>query len=113
MRPDRAAHLRRRRVLRRWRAALGGLLLIVVVGVAVWLVEAGGGGKRSIHTPGPDVDPISAVESGLLPWRLPSPVSGEVVLPGRGRHLVVLGGLTGSSSASGVFSLDTGNGALR
>ena len=93
---------------------IGWLLLpIVVIGVAVWLAAAGGGGKRVIDTPAPDVDPISAVESGLLPWHLPSPVSREAVLPGRGRHLVVLGGLTGSSSATGVFSLDTGNGALR
>jgi hypothetical protein len=112
MRPDRAASLRRRRIVRRRRAAVGGLLIILVV-VAVWLAVAGGGGKRAAQSPTPDVDPIPAVESGLLPWHLPTPVSREVVLPGRRAHLVVLGGLTGSSSASGVFSLGTGNGALR
>jgi len=111
MRTD-PAEQSRRGVLRRPRAALGGLLL-VILGVVVWLAAAGGAGKRAIHASVPDVDPISAVESGLLPWHLPTPVSREVVLPGRGTHLVVLGGLTGSSSASGVFSLDTASGALR
>jgi hypothetical protein len=35
------------------------------------------------------------------------------MLPGRGSKLVLLGGLNGSTSASGVFTLDTTNGRLR
>jgi hypothetical protein len=60
-----------------------------------------------------DPDLIAAVESGLLPWRLPVAVSREVVLPGRGSQVAVLGGLSGSRSEPGVFSLDTRNGGLR
>jgi hypothetical protein len=57
---------------------------------------------------------LDAAESGLLPWRLPAPVSREVVLPGQHRRLIVLGGLTpGGASASGVYSVRTSTGASR
>ncbi len=36
-----------------------------------------------------------------------------MVLPGRDGELMLLGGLNGSTSASGVFSLDTANGTLK
>ena len=57
---------------------------------------------------------LPAAESGLLPWSLPNPISREVVLPGPGAgRLTILGGLeSGGGSASGVFTLNTSNGAL-
>jgi outer membrane protein assembly factor BamB len=55
-----------------------------------------------------------AVEAGLLPWQLSTPLSREVVVPGAGTHnLVLLGGLDSSaSSTSSVDALDTRNGRL-
>jgi hypothetical protein len=53
-----------------------------------------------------------AIEAGLLPWRLPAPVSREVVLPAAGRLLVV-GGLQGSVSERSVLSLDGLTGRLQ
>jgi outer membrane protein assembly factor BamB len=54
------------------------------------------------------------VESGLLPWQLPAPVSREVVVSPVGkRDLVVLGGLGAQgSSTAGVYALDLRTGAL-
>ncbi len=57
---------------------------------------------------------IPAVESGLLPWQLASPISREVVLPGPGGQLDLFGGLTAANtSADGVFSLNPTTGALQ
>ncbi|HVC69190.1 MAG TPA: PQQ-binding-like beta-propeller repeat protein [Acidimicrobiales bacterium] len=57
---------------------------------------------------------IPAVESGLLPWQLAAPISRVVVLPGAGSQLDILGGLTSNNtSSSGIYTLDTSNGALR
>src|SRR6516164_2705128 len=53
------------------------------------------------HTPA-DAQRLAAAESGLLPWRLPAPISREAVVPGRHGRLIVLGGLTpGGASAAG------------
>src|SRR2546421_6942965 len=101
----------RAQTVRRRRLAAAPVIL-VVVGVAIWFGVAGGNGKRQAQVPVRDPDPIAAVESGLLPWRLPVAVSREVVLPGRRSQVVVLGGLSGSTSEPGVFSLDTRNGGL-
>jgi hypothetical protein len=106
-----AARARRRRQLRRRRAAAAGLLAATVALIVV-MVSAGQGGKRLLPARARDVHTIPAIESGLLPWRLPVPVSREVVLPGGANRLVVLGGLNGSTSAQAVFSLGTRNGAL-
>jgi|GEM_PF-216141 len=55
---------------------------------------------------------LAAAESGLEPWSLHAPLSRMAVVPGQGSQLVILGGLTaGGSSASGVYTLDTGGGA--
>jgi hypothetical protein len=89
------------------------LAIFVSVGVAIWFGVSGGKAKRGAQVAVPDPDPIAAVESGLLPWLLPVPVSREVVLPGQGSQVLVLGGLSGSTSVPGVFSLDTRNGGLR
>jgi hypothetical protein len=109
---DRAAHARRRRVyLRRRAAALATLALLVLL--VVLLANGGSVGHRVASTPAPDARPIPAVESGLLPWHLPAPISREVVLPARAAHVVILGGLKGSTSVNDVLSLDTRHGALR
>jgi outer membrane protein assembly factor BamB len=62
---------------------------------------------RGGHTPsGPD-----AVEAGVLPWQLNQPISRAVVLPYGGTKLAILGGLVGgTTSASGIYSLDTATG---
>ncbi len=86
------------------------LLCVAVVGS---FATAGGGGKRRGQALTPAAKPIPAVESGLLPWHLPAPVSREVVLPRSASRLAVLGGLSGSRSVNGVFSLNTSNGVLR
>jgi hypothetical protein len=88
--------------------------VLIAVGIAIWFGVAGGNGKRrAAQVVVRDPDPIAAIESGLLPWRLPVAVSREVVLPGRRNQVVVLGGLSGSTSQTGVFSLNTRNGGLR
>lgn len=111
----REAQRRRTRRARR-RAALAGLLLVVVITV---VLMSGSGGtttttrqtaahRHVVHAP----PSIPAVEAGLLPWHLPTPLSREVVVPTTGGHLVVLGGLKGSVSERGVLSLDSATGHL-
>jgi hypothetical protein len=57
---------------------------------------------------------LPAAEAGLLPWRLPAPLSREVVVAAPGHRLIVLGGLAaGGVSASGVYAVHTGSGAVR
>jgi PQQ-like domain/Kelch motif len=77
--------------------------------------NANSGHASTAHDPEatPPVRPPAA-EAGLLPWQLSAPLSREVVVPGAGRHgLVVLGGLdSGSASTSSVGVLDTRNGQL-
>jgi outer membrane protein assembly factor BamB len=49
---------------------------------------------------------LPAVLAGLLPWHLAAPLSREVVVPGSGKNLLVLGGLTaGGGSADGVYAV--------
>ncbi len=89
------------------------LLSLVALVAFVMLASAGGGEQpRPVPVAAHPVR-ISAAEAGLLPWRLPAPISREVLLAGSGNQLVLLGGLNGSTSASGVFVLDTTNGGLR
>jgi hypothetical protein len=55
---------------------------------------------------------IPAIEAGVLPWSMSGPLSREVVLPGSGTDVTVVGGLTASqSTTSRVFSLDTSSGS--
>lgn len=101
-------------------AALGTVILFAGVVAAILAALSGGGhgrlassrsrtgGSRAKAAPA-----IPAVESGLLPWQLAAPISREVILPGTGSTLMLLGGLNGSTSASGVFTLNTVDGALR
>lgn len=117
-----SARVRRRR-------ALAGLFGLGVLAIVLIVVLQGGGsasvrgnGTTSIptgqgsnttsqHSPKAD-PPIPAVEAGLLPWSLAAPVSREVVLPGSGSSVTVVGGLSASQqSLSDVFTLDTSSGA--
>jgi hypothetical protein len=108
-----AAQARRRQVRARRRGAGLGLLVLLIL-VIVVVASAGGTKKRGAPARRTaHVQTIPAVESGLLPWQLPAPTSREIVLPGHGSQVTILGGLTGSSSVNGVYALDTRNGGLR
>ncbi|MHB1568458.1 MAG: outer membrane protein assembly factor BamB family protein [Solirubrobacteraceae bacterium] len=114
---------RRRRhtaILIRRTVALAAILGLLVVAVAIATSGGAGGGQHQSSSASAAVGrhrdaarrvPL-AIESGLLPWRLAAPISRVVVLPGSGAQLVLLGGLNGSTSASGVYSLDTRSGTL-
>ena len=114
------AHARQARLRARRQRALALLVaLLVVVGAIVGLVVWATGGSTTTASSGPGPAPgtaggggAPAVESGLLPWRLAAPISRTVVLPGAGSQAVILGGLNGSTSAQGVYGLDTSSGAL-
>lgn len=55
---------------------------------------------------------LAAAESGLLPWKLSSPLS-RMALFANGNNLTIVGGLTSSgSSASGIYNLNTNDGNL-
>jgi outer membrane protein assembly factor BamB len=57
--------------------------------------------------------PVPAIESGLMPWSLTSPLSRMNLFPWSS-GVVMAGGLaTSQSSASGVYTLDTSTGGLR
>ncbi len=48
----------------------------------------------------------------MLPWQLNEPISRAIVLPENGTKLLIVGGLVaGTTSASGIYSLDTSTGA--
>jgi PQQ-like domain len=100
----------------------GGVAVVAMVaalGVAGLATSCASGHKATTaqHTsaakPTPPPRP-AAVEAGLLPWQLPSPLSREVVVPPRGkRDLLLLGGLgAGSASVDGVSALDLRTGGL-
>jgi hypothetical protein len=58
--------------------------------------------------------PLPAVESGLMPWHLSSPVSREVVVAAGGNRLMILGGLTaGGASVNGIFAVHPVAGQVR
>jgi outer membrane protein assembly factor BamB len=100
------------------------LVVLIVLGalgaVAVTIGRVGSGAHSGKDA---DADPgsrrpgaprgLPAAEAGLLPWRLPAPLSREVVVAAPGHRLIVLGGLiTGGVSASGIYALHTGTGAI-
>lgn len=57
---------------------------------------------------------LSAVESGLLPWHLTSPLSRMAVFTGSSANQIkIIGGLTAQgTSATGIYNLNTTNGNL-
>jgi hypothetical protein len=75
---------------------------------------AGGGTKGSGSAGGKaaaGAGKIPSLEAGVLPWNLSSALSRPVVVPGGGSAVLVLGGLTASTtSTSRIFSLDTSTG---
>ena len=98
---------------------LGVLAAVALVGAIVYLVVPSGGTRpkhrpssQPLHPPAAAAaQPIPAVEAGLLPWSLAAPLSREVVLPGGGGSLLVIGGLNSAqSSLATVFSLDVATG---
>jgi hypothetical protein len=99
----------------RFLAAMGalGALALSAAGCASHPAKVS---QPSPPAPSPSAAPLQlpAAESGVLPWSLPNPISREVLLPGPGAgQLTILGGLeAGGGSASGVFTLNTSNGAL-
>lgn len=110
-----ARHATRR--ARRWR---GTVVLIVVVlvatGAAIYLVKALGG-SNTTSSPSTTVasraKPEVTVTVATPAVQLSAPVSSEVVVPGAGTQLVVIGGSTaGGGGASGVFTFDTTSGDL-
>jgi len=109
--------VRHRRAARRRRAAL--LIGLTLIAVIVLLNSGGGSTGPAADHKGPAQaasrrrPAALAVESGLLPWHIAAPLSRGVLLPGAGGELMLLGGLNGSTSASGVFSLNTTSGTLR
>ena len=117
---------RRKRIRRRaWRPALWTALAavaILVAASAAWFVARPDSGtttpaghpKRSPARAAAAPRGLPAAEAGLLPWRMPAPVSREVAVTGPGNQLIVLGGLTPSgASADGVSAVSTGTGASR
>jgi hypothetical protein len=109
-----ARHRRPASPLVRRRRICVAVILAVLVTLLV-IVNTGGSGKpRPVSTPvppRPGAASIPAVEAGLLPWSLDSPLSRQVVLPGPNQTLTVLGGLSASNrSLDRVFSLDTATG---
>lgn len=103
---------------RRWRGtAVLIVVLLVATGAAIYLVKALGGSKTSSSSSTTVVSgttsPKVTVTVATPTAQLNSPVSSEVVLPGAGAQLVVMGGATtGGTTASGVFTFDTTSGEL-
>jgi len=107
------------------------VVLLLCIGAAVFLDDyLGGSGSskadKASRTPTSD----SASNGGARPatsaggsggnlsvanatWQLAAPIAGDLVLPGPGTELTVLGGATiGGAPAQGVFALDTSTGTL-
>jgi N-acetylneuraminic acid mutarotase len=93
-------------------------LLALTMAVAIDIVSSGASHRlarvRASSLVPPRTRDSPAVEAGLLPWQLTTPLSRESVLRQRGRGgLMIVGGLESSgSSATGVYSLDTRDGRL-
>ena len=115
-RPDADRRRRQQQFRRRRLTVLVGVVAIVLV-VALVAYPGGGGpskhGRAAVPALRSATDaPIPAVEAGVLPWTLQTPLSREAVLPGGSGTLLVIGGLsTGAASSPAVLSLDvrTGN----
>jgi outer membrane protein assembly factor BamB len=106
---------RSRSTLRRRRFAV--LLAVVVVVVAVVLVRSGPASSRAGSAPRNSpatpvvLGPAPAIEAGLMPWNLPTPLSRATAVPLAAGRLLVLGGLSSaSSSTAAVLALDTAGG---
>jgi Kelch motif protein len=109
---------RRRAPVRRRRMVLLAALAAIILAAGIDLATPGErhrGAQARIHPLAPPrATQAPAVEAGLLPWQLATPLSRESVFQARGGHgLVVVGGLVSNgSSATGAYTLDTRNGKL-
>jgi hypothetical protein len=107
------------KIYRQRRALVATALLSVVIVIAVIATSSGGGHKSKPKSLPPAATashparkPIAAIEAGLLPWPLSTPLSREAVLPGAGDSLVVAGGLTAPHRPSSmIFNLSTPGGS--
>jgi Kelch motif len=111
--------------------AVVGVIALGAAALAAYL--SGAIGATSRHQGSPSIPAKPATEQGnaghaaagarsatptvsvsLMTTQLAAPISGEVVLPGTGTQLVIMGGTTtGGSTAPGVFTLDTDTGSLQ
>jgi outer membrane protein assembly factor BamB len=106
-----------------------GVAVVVIAGVAAWMANRPGNsatrsatGTSAGHSHQEQTrqaggaathQPLAAAESGLLSWRLPLPLSREVVLPAQDGQFTVLGGLTsGNASTADVYSVKPTVGAV-
>ena len=105
---------------RRRRTLVVASLFSAIVVIALVVTSGSGGGNgntkaRGGRTSGAHPDrpaPVPAIEAGLLPWKLDAALSREVVLPGAGDSVTVVGGLTASQASSPrIFTLHTANGS--
>jgi len=91
--------------------------VVGVVAVTLLLVYATGGSSnrpqphRQAARAAKKAPSIPAIEAGVLPWSLDQPLSREIVLPGTGSDVTVIGGLDPSgNSVAKIVSLDTATG---
>ncbi len=87
--------------------------LIILIGLASYGFTSIKTNKSgNIANQNKNINKLAAVESGLLPWSLSSPLSRMALFP-NGKNLTIVGGYTSSgSSASGIYNLNTTNGNL-
>lgn len=102
----------------RWPGLLLGVIILVGLGgVAAWHFKSTKK-QLAVNIPTKTVNsqaavaPLAAAESGLLPWKLSTPLSRLSVVPGSApNQLILIGGLTSSNvSATAVSHLDIGTG---
>jgi hypothetical protein len=114
-RPTPAAYRRRR---------LGGTLIVAVVAIIVVVVIDGGTGTKRLRPAAgpakgivasnrPGTPAAAAIQAGLMPWALRSPLSRMNVYPAPG-GVVIAGGLSAAqASAAGTYVLNTVTGSLQ
>jgi hypothetical protein len=94
---------------------------IVTVAIVIAVIASTPGSKpadkhsmRALADVRPRVVGVPAVEAGLFSWRLPAPISREVLLPQPGTGELIVAGGTGEngSSSAGAFQLNTSTGRL-
>jgi len=98
---------------------VAGTVVLVVLVVVIVIVAGGGGGgggksqstTTSVSSATTSPASLSAVTATTPSWSLAQPLSREVVLPGVGTQVTIVGGLLGSqATTTQVFSLDTSSG---
>lgn len=106
-------HKRTRNNRKRW-ALLGAVLVVVIIGGYLYSHGAVTKfGSNATATTTASTSRLPAVESGLLPWQLSSPLSRSVVEPtANPNQLIIAGGLTGSGTTTATIqTLDVSSGS--